>query len=374
MRPALESAAIVASAQALVQQPVLQNVVTVAYGLSIIVASALVGLWPNRGGGAEPECSTENTSSKRILTSYEYAAALVWACLLGLSSSLQMETYTMLNMHSEQPLLHSVTIVVTQNLIVSMVLSISLCRKKAFRYPPLWACFSGVYTMLSFAIVVSSGAFGIATTFMALLVGSLSTALLIDIVQKPQLDWVRPCGIAVVICSVPLYFHGSHADASVQAMNRAMEVACLLLTTGAGAGVAVQALCHQKLRASLGCPFRSVLVSNVGILVGWAPLFIALGLRLEVRLEDGWLWVFCVVQNIIYLASMAVLPGLISYSSAFTFNVFGQLTSAVAIDAFWNGVPPPVEDLLWRVGGFLLALSGAAACAFGARRRDGDTA
>merc|ERR1712232_1390563 len=116
---------------------------------------------------------------------------------------LHAEAFVVLNRHSDEPVPHSISMVLAQSVAVCLLLSVSLFWIRR-RLPPLWACFAGAFQMLSFALVITSAVFGYAVALAAFLAGSLGAALFIDFVRKPDLGITRPFGVLLIAASTLL--------------------------------------------------------------------------------------------------------------------------------------------------------------------------
>eukprot|EP00928_Gymnodinium_smaydae_P029035 TRINITY_DN21987_c0_g2_i1.p1 TRINITY_DN21987_c0_g2~~TRINITY_DN21987_c0_g2_i1.p1 ORF type:complete len:583 (-),score=100.56 TRINITY_DN21987_c0_g2_i1:142-1890(-) len=305
------------------------------------------------------------------LTALHYRLALAWAFSVGVSVTFHAKAFVMLNRRSHHPLLHSVSVLLMQSVLVCIPLSLVVILLACFGVhkssrPPVWCCLGGVCSILSFAAIVASAAFGLATTMTALLSGSLGSALLIDFVQSKTFSLLRVAGVLAVILSARLLLP---SETHVVNGRRYVDFLCLFLTMCSGACFALQAVCNGKLRSSLGSPFHAALVCNIVIVCIWTPLWMGCGVPLQPNPGDVLIWLFCVAQNMYCFSSMAVLPSMLSFATTFMASVCGQLLTAVAIDLYGAAARPSTQELAAKCAGLLLALSGAAACSARSARR-----
>jgi len=150
---------------------------------------------------------------------------------------------------------------------------------------------------------------------------------------------------------------GSHRRRRLKPMQ--IGIICLLLL--GGVGLTLQAAVNARLRAAVGAPVLSALIS---FLVGAVPLGIlaALGAFGRGRMPEGdgnpwWIWIGGLFGA--FYVTLAVI-GVPKVGAAVVVScaVFGQLAAALMLDAFgWLGVPrAPLNG--WRILGAVLLMAG----------------
>merc|ERR1740117_1899193 len=100
-----------------------------------------------------------------------------WALVLGVMVSVQAAVVVKLNETSPDPRLHSLSASAFTQALTLIPLSLSYFQSEPLRRPPVFACFAGCCTMLSFTSIVAGKAFGFEVTLTTQMLGSLAAAL-----------------------------------------------------------------------------------------------------------------------------------------------------------------------------------------------------
>jgi len=311
-------------------------------------------------------------TSEPAASTFVMGMTFAWALVLGVMVTVQAAVVVKLNETSPDPRLHSLSASAFTQALTLIPLSLSYFQSEPLRRPPVFACFAGCCTMLSFTSIVAGKAFGFEVTLTTQMLGSLAAALSIDYFQNSNISLYRLLCTGAVIFGATLLLTG-RARTHESAVHDGdpdepdiglVEKLCLLLVVVSGAGYALQSRCTVELKTAFSSPFRAAFVCNLVTVLIWIPLLVLTGVPLQLRREDWPLWIFCAAQNIFHISSMAVIPKLLSYAAAFTAIVTGQLLSAAVIDLMNVGWKlPSTENTMLCVAGLSCSLLGAVGAA-----------
>ena len=142
-----------------------------------------------------------------------------------------------------------------------------------------------------------------------------------------------------------------------------MQFGIIALLIFGGIGLTVQSAVNARLKAAVGAPVLSAVIS-FGVGLAALGLLLAFGIlgrgRLSASLFSGnpwWMWIgglFGAFYVVLAIVGVPKVGSAVVVSCA----VFGQIAAALVLDSFgWLGVPRAPLNL-WRIAGAVLLMAG----------------
>jgi len=315
-----------------------------------LVAVFSIGIWSPKILTGERECRPLS-SRVGILMSF------IWAFALGFSCTVSLRAQRVLNQRSDEPDLHCLWVAFIIRLTTLPLLSPSFFVGPPMRRAKLTdISISGQLAVGAFILIVASRTVGAAAVVSLYAVGHVTVGLVVDAVgQLHDVSVMQNLGVAKVLFGAVLLLF---ARPSTNYGVRGVDFLVFVLVACVGAGSVLQARCNLNLKESLMHPARVAFVSNIVTCLLWAPLLILAWTPLEFQKEDWLLWLFCIIQELCFTASMVEIPHYASEWATRSAVVFGMLVAGLLIDALSDALSeqtsPSPTHIVARIAGALM--------------------
>eukprot|EP00928_Gymnodinium_smaydae_P012952 TRINITY_DN1472_c0_g1_i2.p1 TRINITY_DN1472_c0_g1~~TRINITY_DN1472_c0_g1_i2.p1 ORF type:complete len:349 (-),score=45.28 TRINITY_DN1472_c0_g1_i2:31-1077(-) len=305
-----------------------------------------------------------------------------WSIAVGASVAAACVFSTRINANApdQGKELHSIYVSSAVLLLGGMLMApTALGDKTPWGKPTKWySLMGGVCITLEFLALPAFTYLGVQVVLLGMLLGMLFTGVILDFRdgRLTSREHLRFFGFVVVIMGVILDYFGpgwlDTAETSSQPFTSA-SLPWLMASFACGVGYALMAKSNSQLAKDLGSSSRATLVCGIVAVLSRAPLmawiYFGRGIAPTLSFADEWqYWLAAAAQSAFYNGSLAILPGLLGYTTNCVVMLFGKLVFSSIIDAYGlTGERVPMD--VPRVLGVLLVLSGTIVSSFASRRQ-----
>jgi len=307
----------------------------------------------------------------------KYAVSALLACAAGISVTVSMCLGQKLDARYSNTQLGSIYVSTTTLILAAILLTppslVASQRARCTKHPLPWL--GGLCTIVAPVTIPANLALGTQLVLLVLLLGQLTTGLILDICKGiiRLFDYRRMCGFLIVLAGVTLDGVGSGLGADSDGSGSvAYKLIVLLATFLLGVGYTFQAKCNGMLGQELGSSTRAVVVCNLVNSAVMVPVCVILWATGNVApaydfKEDWLIWIGMGIQNAFYVGTLSVIPGILGYVTTNLALLAGKMASSSLVDAL--GLAGKVVPFtLIRAISLLLVFSGA--ILFSAKKRN----
>eukprot|EP00927_Polykrikos_kofoidii_P076389 TRINITY_DN7341_c0_g1_i5.p1 TRINITY_DN7341_c0_g1~~TRINITY_DN7341_c0_g1_i5.p1 ORF type:complete len:384 (-),score=53.93 TRINITY_DN7341_c0_g1_i5:197-1267(-) len=232
-----------------------------------------------------------------------------------------------------------------------------------------WSVTGGVWTISGFCTVSASTVLGTQVVLLLQLSAMFACALLFDFIDGKVscANTGRLAGFVVVLAGAATdAFSPAKTDSGSDDTSDGFSLEAIVVILGvaaSGIGYAIQARCNGVLADDVGSMMRAsaicALVSFVVCLPFETYFYLEKNVVIHFSLDDWPLWLFGGFQNSFYVASLAVLPQKLGFTTSYLALLLGKLVASSITDELGLG-GKVIHFSIFRLASVSLVLCGTA--------------